>query len=196
MPTLLRFPFDKNVACIDRKPSGILFLTENVLIRENGPTNTLTGQTYLQKALNSHIKAMNVGTSRSISTDSPETLGLATRVVEKVARIIKTISLSQLLVNHTGHTRERPKNRFWYLVASPFKGVKKDPRCIRSPNKGRGHIVHQDLPVKGVSMATRRKSQIAHIVAHPGFCPTFAYQIRRSGSQCESSSMAKIIRIN
>ena len=62
-----------------------LLLRASGLIREYGPIKTLTGQTYLQKALNSHINDISVGTSRSPITANPETLGFATSVVENVA---------------------------------------------------------------------------------------------------------------
>ncbi len=54
--------------------------------------------------------AMSVGKSKSIRIARPEILGDATMVVENVARIRNTISLSQLLLSLWGHFNERPKN--------------------------------------------------------------------------------------
>ena len=53
---------------------------------------------------------MSVGTTISIITVTPETKGVATRVVEKVARIKKTNNLNQSFFNHSGHFRNRPEN--------------------------------------------------------------------------------------
>jgi hypothetical protein len=62
----------------------------------------------LQKALESHIRDMNVGINSNIKTEIPEMIGVATRVVEKVASNMKKKSLSQSFFNHEGHVRERP----------------------------------------------------------------------------------------
>jgi hypothetical protein len=51
-----------------------------------------------------------VGTTISISTVMPEIKGVATSVVEKVARIKKTINLSQSFFNRAGHLRKKPEN--------------------------------------------------------------------------------------
>ena len=54
--------------------------------------------------------AIRVGRSRRIRIAKPEILGEATMVVENVARIRNTTSLSQLLLSLWGHFKERPKN--------------------------------------------------------------------------------------
>jgi flagellar biosynthesis/type III secretory pathway ATPase len=99
-----------------------------MLILEYGPTKTLTGHIYLQNALNSHIPAIRVGTRRSISTVMPEIIGVATRVVEKVARSIKTIRRGQSFVNQTGHLLKSPKNLLLYPLVSTVRGEKNDLR--------------------------------------------------------------------
>ncbi len=80
------------------------------LILENGLTKTLTGQTYLQNALNSHIIDISVGTSSKPITAKPETRGFATSVVENVARVRKTNRRSHSFLSQTGHFRNRPEN--------------------------------------------------------------------------------------
>jgi hypothetical protein len=71
---------------------------------------------------------MKVGTISSKSTVIPEILGVATRVVEKVARKRNTISLSQLLFNHLGHLRNNPENLLLYVFVLPLRGEKNDLR--------------------------------------------------------------------
>jgi hypothetical protein len=148
-----------------------LFLRANLLILENGLTKTLTGQTYLQKALNSQNRAIKVGNRISISTVIPDILGLATRVVEKVASSKNTMSLNQSLVRAAGHFKKRPESRLLYSLVLPFAGVKKDLRCNRSPKKGKGQTVHHILPKKGVNRATSKNSHTAHISKTPRFLP-------------------------
>jgi hypothetical protein len=53
----------------------------------------------------------------------------------------------------------------------PLSGLKNDFLWIRSPKNGRGHIVHQNLPRKGVITATSANNQIAHIKRTPRFLP-------------------------
>jgi hypothetical protein len=79
-----------------------------MLILEKGPTKTFTGHTYLQKARNSQIADIIVGTVSNIIITIPEIRGIATIVVEKVARIKKTISFSQPLLSCFGHFRNKP----------------------------------------------------------------------------------------
>jgi hypothetical protein len=112
-----------------------------------------------------------VGTSISISTVIPETNGVATRVVENVARSKKTVNLSQSFLNHSGHLRKKPENLLLYCLVLPFRGLKNDPRWIRSPKKGRGQIVHQNRPKNGVIIAISANNQIAHIKRTPRFLP-------------------------
>jgi hypothetical protein len=79
-----------------------------MLILENGPTKTLTGHTYRQKARNSQIADIIVGTTSNITITIPEIFGTATIVVENVASIRNTINLSQLLLNCFGHLKNNP----------------------------------------------------------------------------------------
>src|SRR5450759_3047417 len=99
-----------------------------MLILEYGPTKTLTGHVYLQKLRSSHISDIKVGTSNNINTVRPETTGVATRVVEKVARSIKKNSRGQSLLNHFGHLRKSPEILLLYSLVLPFIGEKKDFR--------------------------------------------------------------------
>jgi hypothetical protein len=107
----------------------------------------------------------------SIITVIPDTNGVATSVVEKVASNKKTNNLNQSFFNHSGHLRKRPENLLLYFFVLPLRGLKKDFLWIRSPKKGRGQIVHQNLPKNGVMIAMRANSQTAHIKRTPRFLP-------------------------
>jgi len=62
-----------------------------------------------------------------------------------VASNKKTINLNQSFFNHSGHFRKSPENLlFKFLVC--YKRIKNDFLWIRSPKKGKGQIVHQNLP--------------------------------------------------
>jgi hypothetical protein len=92
-------------------------------------------------------------------------------VVEKVARTRKITNLNQLLSSLAGHFRDNPKNLLLYPLVLPFFGFRNEPRWIKSPKKGKGQMVHQILPPRGVKNAMRRKSQTAHIKRTPRFLP-------------------------
>ena len=130
-----------------------------------------TGQIYLQKTLSSNRGDNSVGSKRSNRIASPEILGEATMVVEKVARIRKITSRSQLLLKAAGQDRESPKNLLLNPFVRPFFGVKIEPLWIRSPKMGKGQIVHQIRPPSGVMTAMIRNSHTAHIRSTPRFRP-------------------------
>jgi paraquat-inducible protein B len=126
---------------------------------------------YRQKDLNSQNKDITVGTKIRTTTTIPDTLGSATSVVEKIAKSKNTISFIQSLLHRKGHFKNKPKNLLLYPFVFPFNGTKKDLRCIRSPKKGNGQIVHQTRPNRGVRIAVNINNQTAHINKTPKFRP-------------------------
>ena len=99
-----------------------------MLILEKGETKTPTGHTYLQNARDSQIEDITVGIISNNSITIPDILGMATSVVEKVARAINRKSLGQLLLSFSGHFRNNPKNLLLNSLILPDKGERKDPR--------------------------------------------------------------------
>ncbi len=101
----------------------------------------------------------------------PDTLGLATKAVEKVPRVRKAMVRGQSLASHLGQGRFRPKKRLLVPAVEPVRTPVKAMRWKTSPRVGRGQARHQIRPPRGVSTAVNRNSQTTQVSMIPRLRP-------------------------